>query len=73
MFHFSVVANSWLKFYYSSFTFLCCTIYYIIRVYARFGLDDCLVDFMVFILLAVMNLFYCYEHEVELREDFMKT
>ena len=73
VFHFSVVANSWIKFYYSWFFFSCCTLYYVGRNYARYGLEEGLVVFVVFISLAVMNFFYCLEHEVNLREDFMKT
>ena len=72
-FHFGVVTNSFVTFYHSWISFTFCTVYYVIRNYARYGIDDTLIVFIVFFFLVVMNFVYCYEHEAGLRENFNKT
>ena len=72
-YYFSNVTNSWVTFYHS-WLFLCgCTLYYVIRNYACYGFSDSGLVFIIFTLLMLFNLLYCYEDEVMLRESFNKT
>ena len=72
-FHFSVITNTFVTFYFSWFFFAACSLYYMLRNAVRYGFSEVVPVFFVFPFLIILNFVYCFEHEASLRESFCKT